>query len=156
MGDTMTFTTRRQRVTDTSGILLFLEIAADSFTGPMYVVNDTQDWVSQGVKYVGIPFGFKLPDDVSGQTPRAQLVMANVGTGFADELERLAPNEPVMARMHISDRASPDTHAQTLFLPLTHVSVSGATATAQCGADFMDRQQAVRLRANPYTLPGIF
>lgn len=152
----MTFQERRQRVTDTSGTLLLLEITASSFTGPMYVVNDTQDWVSQGINYVGIPFGFKLPDDVRGQTPRAQLVMANVGTGFADELERLAPNEPVMAKMHVSDRAAPDTHAQTLFLPLTHVSVSGTTATAQCGVDFLMRQQAVRLRANPYTLPGVF
>ena len=151
-----TFQERRQRITDTSGILLFLEITAASFTGPMLAVNDTRDWESQGKSYIGIPFGFKLPDDVRGQTPRAQLVMANVGTGFADELERLAPNEPVMAKMHISDRSDPNTYAQTLYLPLTHVSVSGTQATAQCGVDFLMRQQAVRIRANEFTLPGIF
>lgn len=152
----MTFTERRQRVTDTSGILLFLEITAASFTGPAYIVNDTRDWVSQGQTYIGIPFGFKLPDDTAGQTPRAQLVMDNVGRGFSDELERLQPNEPVMAKLKISDRANPDSIAQTMFLPMTNVSVSGAQATAQCGVDFLMRQQAVRVRANPFTTPGIF
>lgn len=151
-----TFTERRQRVTDTSGLLLFMDISAPSFTGPMRVVNDTRDWVSRGITYIGVPFGFKLPDDVSGQTPRAQLVMANVGTGITAELERLLPNETVIARLMVSDRANPDAWAQTLFLPMTHVSLSGTAATAQCGVDFLMRQQAVKLRGTPYTLPGIF
>lgn len=151
-----TFTERRQRVTDTSGILMFLELTAASFTGPMQIVADDRDWVSQGVTYIGIQFGFKGPDDVSGQTPRAQLEMVNVGTGIVDELERLQPNETVMAKLMIADRADPDTHARTLYLPLTRVSVNGTTATAQCGRDFMMRQQAVLIRGNPFTLPGNF
>ena len=150
------FLERRQRVTDTSGILLFLDVSAASFSGPMRVVNDTRDWVSRGLTYIGVPFGFKLPDDVSGQTPRAQLVMANVGTGITAELERLMPNETVIAKLMVSDRANPDAWAQTLFLPMTHVSVSGTQATAQCGVDFMMRQQAVKLRATPFVLPGLF
>ena len=151
-----TFLERRQRVTDTAGMLLFMDISAPSFSGPMRVVNDTQDRVSRGITYVGIPFGFKLPDDVAGQTPRAQLVMANVGTGITSELERLQPGELVLARLMVSDRANPDAWAQTLYLPMTQVSVSGTQATAQCGVDFLMRQQAVKLRANPFTLPGIF
>ena len=151
-----TFLERRQRVTDTSGMLLFMDISAPSFSGPMRVVNDTQNWVSRGVTYIGIPFGFKLPDDVSGTTPRAQLVMTNVGTGITSELERLQPNETVLAKLMVSDRANPDAWAQTLYLPMTQVSLSGTQATAQCGVDFLMRQQAVKLRANPFTLPGIF
>lgn len=151
-----TFTERRQRVTDTSGVLLFLEITADSFSGPMQVVNDAKNWTSNGVEYIGIPFGFQLPADSAGQSPRALLVMDNVGRGMSDELENLGPNETVMARIMVSDRADPDTIERTLYLPLTHVSVSGPTASAQCGVDFLMRQQAVKLRANPFTLPGIF
>jgi hypothetical protein len=156
MGETMTFTARKQRVTDTSGLLMFLEVTASSFTGPMRAVNDTQNWVSNGVEYIGVPFGFTLPSDVTGQTPRAQLVMDNVGRGMTDELERLQPNEAVMARLMISDRANPNQYERTLYLPLTHVSVSGTTATASCGVDFLMRQQSVRLRSTPYTLPGAF
>lgn len=156
MTDASDFIERRQRVTDTAGVLLFLEVDAPSFTEPLRAVNDTRNWTSNGIEYVGVPFGFKLPDDITGQTPRAQLVMANVGTDFVAQLERLAPNETVLARLMLSDRANPDYIARDLYLPITQVSVTGTTATAQCGVDFLMRQQAVRLRATPYLLPGIF
>lgn len=151
----MTFTERRQRVTD-PGILIFLEVTSDAFTAPLYLVADTQDWSSNGQLYLGVPFGFQLPDDVSGSTPRARLVMDNVGRGIGEELERLGPQDTVMAKIMISDRADPNLIQQTFFLPMTAVTLSGATASAQCGVDFLMRQQAVQIRANPYTLPGIF
>lgn len=151
-----TFTERRQRVTDPDGPLLLLEITAASFTGPLQVVNDTRNWTSNGVEYVGLPFGFKLPDDVAGNTPQAQLVMDNVGRGISDELERLLPNEPVTAVLRLTDRANPNAIEHEYMLPLTGVSLTGATATARCGVDYLMRQQAVLLRATPFTLPGIF
>ena len=148
----MSFTENRQRTRDTSGILLFLEVAADSFTGPLRIVADTQDWTSNGVTYVGVPFGFKLPDDTAGQAPRAQLVMSNVGRGVTEELELLGPNEVPMAKLMIADRSDPDTIQSTYFLPISRVSASGALVTADCGVDFLMRQQAVRLRANGQTV----
>jgi hypothetical protein len=151
-----TFLERKQRVTDPAGILLFLEITADSLGDTLRMVNDTQNWISNGVEYIGVPFGFTLPEDTAGRTPRAQLVMDNVGRGISDDLESLAPNELVMARLMISDRADPNVIERTLYLPMTSVSVSGTTASAMCGVDFLMRQQAVKLQANPYTLPGIF
>lgn len=151
-----TFTERRQRVTDKTGELLLLELSAPSFSGPAYVVNDTQDWLSQGQLYIGIPFGFKLPEDTAGQSGRLRLEMANVGTGIGDELERLGPNEVVMATLKLTDRADPDTIALEMQIPLEQVTVTGTTATAVGGYDMTLRQQAVRLRANPFTLPGIF
>ncbi|RXK68611.1 DUF1833 domain-containing protein [Stenotrophomonas sp. MA5] len=150
------FTERKQRITDTSGTLLFLSISAPSLPGPLRIVNDTRDWVSQGIPYMGVPFAFKLPDDTRGQSPRAQLVLDNVGRGISEDLEALGPNELMMARLMVSDRADPNVYERDYYLPITGVSVAGATATAQCGVDYLMRQQAVRLRANPFTLPGIF
>lgn len=150
------FLERRQRVTDLDSPLLFLEITAPSFSGPLQVVNDTRNWTSNGVEYVGLPFRFKLPDDNFGQTPQAQLVMDNVGRGISDELERLLPNELVTAILRLSDRADPDVIEHEFVLPLTGVSLTGTTASARCGVDFLMRQQAVQLRATPFTLPGIF
>lgn len=150
------FMERRQRITDTSGTLLFLELSAPSFSAPAYLVNDTRNWTSNGREYVGIPFGFTLPDDVSGQVPKAQLVMDNVGRDIGAELERIGPNEVVTAKLLLSDRAAPDVIERELVLPVTGFSVTGATATATCGVDYIMRQQAVRLRGNPFTLPGIF
>lgn len=151
-----TFTERKQRVTDTSGTLLFLSVTAPSLPAPLRIVNDTQDWVSQGVEYLGVPFSFKLPDDTRGQSPRAQLVLDNVGRGISEDLEALAPNELMMARFMLSDRADPNVYERDYYIPVTSILVAGATASAQCGVDHLMRQQAVRLRANPFTLPGIF
>lgn len=150
------FLERRQRVTDVAGVLLFLEISAQSFTDTLRIVNDTQNWVSNGVEYIGVPFGFKLPDDVKGQVPRAVLTLENVGLGITEDLERLQPNDVVMARLMLADRSDPNAIERTYILPMTQVSVNSRTATAQCGYDALLRQQAVRLRYNPFTAPGAF
>lgn len=151
-----TFLERRQRVTDTTGTLLFLEITAPSFAETLRIVNDTRDWTSNGVLYIGVPFGFKLPDDVAGQTPRAVLTLDNIGRGIADDLESLGPQDTVTARLMISDRADPNVIERAYILPMMSVSVNTKTATAQCGYDSLMRQQAVRLRYNPFTAPGAF
>ncbi|MEV5456636.1 DUF1833 family protein [Streptomyces sp. NPDC052535] len=151
-----TFTERRQRTDDTTGILLLLELSAPSFVEVLRIVNDTGDWVSQGNVYTGFPFGFKLPDDVGGQAPRAQLVLDNVGRSITEDLERLQHSELVTARLMITDRADPNVIEASYDLPMTQVVVTSQVATAQLGVDFLTRQQAVTLRANPFTLPGIF
>ncbi|HEL2957642.1 DUF1833 family protein [Stenotrophomonas geniculata] len=150
------FTERRQRVTDTTGILLFLEVSAPSFVETLRIVNDTRNWVSNGVEYVGVPFGFKLPNDVSGQTARAVLTLDNVGRGITEDLERLQHDDVVMAVLKISDRADPNVIERTYQLPMTQVLVNTRTATAQCGYDAIMRQQAVRLRYNAFSAPGLF
>ena len=151
-----TFLERRQRVTDATGTLLFLEVSAPSFAETLRIVNDTQDWTSNGVLYIGVPFGFKLPDDVSGQAPRAVLTLDNIGRGITDDLESLQPYDVVQAKLMISDRANPNVIERTYILPITQVSVNTRTATASCGYDALMRQQAVRLRYNPFTAPGAF
>ncbi len=151
-----TFLERRQRVTDTAGTLLFLEVSAPSFADTLRIVNDTRDWVSNGVVYIGVPFGFKLPDDVSGQTPRAVLTLDNIGRGITQDLESLQPYDVVQIKLKISDRAAPDVIEREYILPITQVSVNTRTATASCGYDALMRQQAVRLRYNPFTAPGAF
>lgn len=151
-----TFTERRQRTDDTAGILLLLELSAPSFVEVLRIVNDTTDWVSQGKVYTGFPFGFKLPDDVGGQAPRAQLVLDNVGRSITEDLEGLQPGELVTARLMITDRVDPNVIEASYDLPMTQVVVNTRTASAQLGVDFLMRQQAVTLRANPFTLPGIF
>lgn len=157
MGHLMTsYLERRQRVTDTAGTLLFLEVSAPSFAETLRIVNDTQDWTSNGVLYIGVPFGFKLPDDVAGQTPRAVLTLDNVGRGITDDLETLGPQDVVTAKLKISDRADPNVIERVYILPMTQVSVNTKTATAQCGYDSLMRQQASRLRYNPFTAPGAF
>lgn len=146
------FLTQRQRVTDTSGVLLFLTVDAPSFTGPFQVVSDTKSWESNGVEYAAAPFGFTLPDDVAGQAPRSRLQIANPGSGVADELERVQGNEAVWATISIADRGDPDTYWAQYPMPLVNVTLTTPFITAQAGWDHIDRGQAVRIIANGQTL----
>lgn len=151
-----TFLERRQRTTDDAPTLMLLEVSAPSFPEVLRIVNDTRNWTSNGVEYIASQFGFKLPDDVNGQAPRAQLVLSNVGRAITEDIERLAPGEIVTARLMITDRANPNLVEQDHFLPMISVSVNTQVATAACGVDFLTRQQAVRVRFNPHVSPGIF
>lgn len=150
------FQERNRRVTNTIGHVELLEITNPSFTEPMRIANDVQDVVSQGVSYIGIPFGFTLPEDVSGSAPRMRLAMDNVGRGISDELERLQPGSVTMARLIIVARDTPNVHEHVFWLPLTQVSISGATAQATASVDELMRQAACKQIANPFTLPGLF
>jgi hypothetical protein len=151
-----TFLERIQRTDDDAPMLMLLEVSAPSFPEVLRIVNDTQNCTSNGVEYIASQFGFKLPDDVSGQAPRAQLVLSNVGRAITEDLERLAPGEIVTARVLIISRADPDFIEQDHLLPMMSVSVNTQTAAAACGVDFLTRQQAVRLRFSPHVSPGIF
>ena len=150
------FHERNQRITNTVGHIELLEITNPSFSGPMRIANDVQDWASQGQSYIGIPFGFTLPEDVSGSAPRMKLAMDNVGRGITDELERLQPGSVTMARLIVVARDTPDVHEHVFWLPLTQVSDTGAMAQATAGVDELMRQAACKQIANPFTLPGIF
>lgn len=151
-----TFSTRNQRITNTVGHTELLEITNRSFSGALRIANDVVDWMSQGVSYTGMPFGFTLPDDVSGQAPRMRLSIDNVGRGISDELERLQPGSTTMARLIIVARDTPDVHEHIFYLPITGVTINGATAQATCSVDALMRQAACRQVANPFTLPGVF
>ncbi|SOO08831.1 DUF1833 family protein [Xanthomonas citri] len=149
------FLERRQRVTDPDGPLELIELTAPSFDAVLRIVNDTQDWVSNGNVYVRCQFRWTGPADQAGQTPRAQLEVDNVGRGITEDLERRPPNELVMCRYLITDRAAPDVIARRYYLPLANVHAAGPTITAQAGWDLFNLQQAVKLRGNAHVLPGI-
>lgn len=151
----MTFAERRRRVTDTAGLLLFLEIEWPN--GPtLRIVNDTQDWVSNGQTYVGLPFRFEPPDDAAGQSPRGAIEIDNVGRGITADLEAWLPGQTLQSRLMVADAADPHTYTIDMPLPIMRVTVNSATARAEGGVDMLMRQQCVQLRYTPYVAPGIF
>lgn len=153
---TTTFRANRQRVTDTSGVLVLLEISHPSFSQTLCLANDTQDWTSQGVLYTGYPFELQLPNDSQGETPQAQLVIDNLGGEMLDELEAMPPGQPVMAKIIVTDRSTPDVHEITITEPVNTVAADAATVTCTVGLDYLMRRSAVLLRHDPSTSPGIF
>lgn len=152
----MTWVERRQRLTDTDSPLLFLEIAWPATGDTLRIVSDTQDWVSNGQTYVGLPFRFEPPDDAAGQSPRGAIEIDNVGRGITADLEAWLPGQTLHARLMVADQADPHTYMIDMPMPIMRVTVNSATARAECGVDMLMRQQCVQLRYTPYVAPGIF
>lgn len=152
----MTILERRQRVTDTVGELVLLEISADSLGSTMRIANDTIDWTSNGELYIGFPFGFKLPDQTADSAPTLQLQISNVGRGISQDLEALNPGDILTATLLIVDRLNPNTVLSRLPIPISSVTITNEMATATAGVDHIMRQQAVKVRFDERTAPGLF
>lgn len=156
MGEYMTFQERRQRITDTESELWFVEVRMSSTGETLRLVNDTQDWTSNGQVYLGSSFSIQPPSDVSGQSPKARLVIGNIGLGLTQDLEARLPGEEVECRSMLADRADPHTYVRSYRFPMVRVSVTTGEVSAENGTDILMRGQAVRKRYTPYETPGIF
>lgn len=153
----MSAATRQQlhRVTDNDGLLVLLTLAHPSIA-TAYVVNDTRDWVIGGQTYVGLPFRFKLPDSQSGEAPRAQIEIDNVGRELTAELEQLPPTGALMATFKVVSRATPTVVDYQFAAPLSGVSARVEAITATVGNDDALRAPAVKVRYDPKTTPALF
>lgn len=150
------FIERRQRVTDKDAPLMLLEISMKDSADTLYLVNDTSDWISNGQSYVGFPFRITMPDNVSGQTPKAVLEIDNVGRSLTQDLEAFNPGDTVKAVIKITDRANPNLIFSRILLPMLSVSVTPSVVTANAGWGGLLDQRAVLLVSNPFTTPGNF
>jgi hypothetical protein len=148
------FVEQLQKVRDKDGVIALLHITCDAWSGPLLIANDTRPWNSNGLEYLGFKFGFTLLSDVAGETPRTNIVITNVGRGLTEELEKVGPNELVMAKLMLASRADPNRIEETWVLPMSAVSVTPERAAAQCGMDFLMRQQAMNMRFTPELTPG--
>ena len=150
------FTKGRQRVDDIDGILQFLEITHPSFSAPVYIVSDTRDWVSNGRTYIGFPFRFAFPSDSENEAPQARIELDNTGRDLMGEIERLPSGAVLNAVVKIAGRDTPDVIEWSWSVPIMAISADAALISGTLSQDRMLRQQAVRLRHDPNTSPGIF
>lgn len=145
-----------QRVTDSHGEVVLLELSASSFSAPFRIANDTRNWDFGGEEFIAAPFWFKLPDSRQDGAARAQLAIDNTGRGITDELENFLPGDTAIAHIRVCTKTDPLRLAFEAYIPVTIVSVNGNLATADCGIGFVTQQKAVKRSFSPYTAPGLF
>lgn len=153
----MSFLEEAQRVSR-EGMLCLLELSSSAFTDVLRLVddNDPAGFTLNGAHFVSFPFGFTPPSDQSASASQIKLVISNVGKSITEELERVGPNQDIVATVMLVDRKAPTVVAKRWRIPLSNVTVDQATATATCGNHQRLRQQAVRLRYDQYYAPGLF
>lgn len=155
----MSFIERLQRTTGKKPLVL-LEMSAPSFADTLYLANDTRAWkvdVGGGPQeFIAMPFRLKLPEDIAGSAASIQIQVDNVGREMTQDLENMPPNQTILARIILTGREDPNAIFRTFVMPITKVSINARSATATGGMDSILRMQAVRKRANNFTLPGGF
>lgn len=144
-----------QRVDDPDGIVLLLRID-EGLSDVVRVASDTRNWVSNGQTFVGIPMRVQLPQDVQGETSRAQLVVSNPGRDLIGEFEALAPGTSLDITLMLISRAAPDVIEWEYVAGATMATANSTDITLSLGNDDLFRGPAVRLRYDPSTSPGIF
>lgn len=152
---TSTTQAQLQRVNDPHGMLTLLLLQHPSMD-TVRVVNDTRNWVIGADTWVGLPFRFKLPQDVAGQGGRAMLEVDNVGRALSAELEKLPPGAALQATVRMVSRATPTVTDYEFTAPLSAVATTVGTVTAQLGNDDAERGPAVKVRHDPTLSPGLF
>ena len=147
-----------ERISRTSGEapLTLLEITHADLTAPVRVVNDTQDCTSGGNLFVGVPFALALPDDVSGQLPRAQLSVDNVGRDLVGWIDASAGALGAQCRLMQVLRDAPDIIEWEITMDLGAITIDAATIGATLGFDDLLSVPAVSVRYDPTTAPGLF
>ena len=145
-----------QKVSDSGGVLMLLEISNPSFSAPMRLVNDTRPITTLGYEWVALPFSVTLPNDKAKEVPRAKLQMDNVGRDMTTELEMLPPGASLKSTIRMVHRSTPGVVDYQFSAPLSGVRVDGPTVTATMGRDDIMRMSAVLLRFDPSTAPSLF
>lgn len=145
-----------QRVDDPDGLLLLVLIDHPSFAGGIRIVQDTRDWIIGGITFVGLPLSIQLPQDVSGEATRAQLRVDNIGRDLLAELEDLPPGSSLDVMLRIVSRAAPEVTEFEYVAGASAAEVDLESITMTLGDDELLRRNAVALRYDPSTAPGIF
>ena len=137
-------------------VLTCVELRHPAAIAPVRLVNDTESRTVSGETYVRSRFEVQLADDLERRSPRAQLVVGNVGRDIQQWVELIGGGAGGTARVFeviAIDGAEPEWE---MTLDLAGVVTDSAHVTASLGFDPLLGRPAVALRFDPQTAPGLF
>lgn len=97
---------------------------------PLYLVNNNEPIISQGIQYEPFPFKLNLPSDDGETLPKISLVISNISNEIIEAIRsELTPPE---LKVELVSSAYPDLVEKRLdFLKLRSVSYDAITITGQ-------------------------
>lgn len=158
MARTYSLAARRQLHTTASGDppLVLLEISHANLPQPVRVVGDSQDLTSNGNVFVGMGFRVRLPDEVQGQQPHAELAVDNIGRELMQWIEQSAGGRNARVRFMQVLRSAPNNIEWEISMYLNNLKCTNAEVSGELGFPRLLDIPAVSVRADPQTMPGIF
>lgn len=161
----MTYTANfKEKTGSTSGEepVYLLEITHSQLAVPVRVVRDTQNLTRysgsppEAETYVALAFDISLPDDISGQLPRAPLKIDNIGRELTQWLDASNGGQGAQVRVMQVMRDDPDTLEYDVTLDLLDVKQNGAFVIGQLGYENTLALPALVASYRPDNTPGVF
>ncbi len=137
-------------------VLTALEIRHPDLAEPVRVVNDANDRIIEGKRYVALRFSARLADDTEGKVPQAELAIDNVGRDLTQWIEAARGGVGAtvrVIRVLADDAAAPEWE---MTLDVAGMRLDQEHVTARLGFDPLLGRAAVALRHDPQTSPGLF
>jgi len=93
---------------------------------PLYLVNNNEEFVSNGITYLPYPFELVLPEDTGDKLPTVKLTISNVDGAIVDAIRGFATAPQISVQLVSS--AYPDVIEKKLdYLQLRNVSYDAMT-----------------------------
>ena len=118
------------QATSSSVAWLFLLTIQAKDKPPLYLVNNNEPIISQGIEYLPFPFQLNLPSDDGESLPKVSLKISNISNEIIEAIRsELTPPE---LKVELVSSAYPDIVEKRLdFLKLRSVSYDAITITGQ-------------------------
>lgn len=125
-----------------------------SLSEPLRLINDTQDFVFQGERYIAVGFTCIWVDDTEGQIPRATLQIDNTTNLLSRLFEQTSGMRGMKVTMIEALRSNPSLIERQIQLDVDTVSMT--TEAVQIGLGFEDtlNKSAINLTYRPPLYAG--
>lgn len=135
--------------------LALLTLTHPSFSQPIYLVNNTEDIVSNGNTFVAFPFKFILPSDDAESTRELSLEFDNVSLELLDEIRSVTTSISLKLEMVLA--SIPD-EIQYEFseLKISNITYNKNRISAKVFLDVFLSSEIPSEKYLPSNFPGLF
>lgn len=130
---------------------------ASILNGPLRVVNNLVDFVSNGNTYTAFPFQITLPEDADEGRPRLRLVLDNVDRSIITAIRSIPPSTPPTVQVDLVLASQPNT-VEVSFpnLTLRNVDYDVFVVEGDLALDEDDREPFPSMSFTPQLFVGLF
>lgn len=130
---------------------------ASILNGPLRLVNDLQDFVSDGVTYTALPFQITLPSAGEEGRPSVRLVVDNVDRSMVAAIRGIPPGSTPTVQIDLVLASQPDVIELSFpSLSLRNVDYDQFVIEGTLALDEDDREPIPFMSFTPQLFPGLF
>lgn len=133
-----------------------LQIDNAALLEPIRLVNDTRDIRSNDNDYIACAFNFANPNDSDKESPRAKIVVDNIGREFVRLFEQTHGARGSKATISVILRSNPDFIERTVIFDLNNIVITAMSLTAELGFDTLLDIPAIQPTYRPKTHPSLY